>query len=159
MTKNSFKNPLRKGTASPLGPEHGVLDTAAMALKEERKHKHAAPQNTHLWPDGRAINNRTESERCVSILPCRHKPQQHAAPDLLLLRFALSALFTRAVSSKKCHETVHDSVASSLSMTRASEMKRRRRRASCFSRWAAHITNATSGFCHNLQKQQPKKKR
>lgn len=56
------KKTLRNWIASPLEPEHGVLDAAAMALKEERKHEHAAPQNAHLWPDGRAINNRTESE-------------------------------------------------------------------------------------------------
>lgn len=102
-----FMMTLRKWIVLPLEPVHGVLDTVTVALKEERKHKYAAPQHAHLWPDRRTINNRTESkpmrfplQSCPAAISNGNTQRLRAAMVLLLLWFSLSAHLTCSVSSK-----------------------------------------------------------
>lgn len=149
---------------------HRVLDTVTVALKEERKHKYAAPQHAHLWPDERTINNRTESkpmrfplQSCPAAISNGNTERLRAAPVLLLLWFSLSALLTCSISSKKCHKNsprlsrIHSEWNKCSPDIVWPPMRWRKwQKPSCSSRQAEHITNATSGFCHDLQKQQSK---
>lgn len=120
-----------------------------MALRDECKHEHAAPQNAHLCPDKRAINNWTESEAM------RFNP---ALPPL-----ATETLSLVLLSSTKCHKTV--SVASTLNETRTVQIQcdTAKRDEEEEEKGFLLLTTGSafheSGFCHNLQKQQTKKKR